>query len=75
MEKEMKCPKCNSTCERDNADVGIDWVDGPFGCPNCDWSESAVYDLSENQSPIDVESGCVKDKFGGLHPMNYTMTE
>jgi len=36
---DLKCPKCGTTCERDEADVGIGTIGGPWGCPACHWIE------------------------------------
>lgn len=35
----MNCPKCNSECDRDEADVGVGILYGPWGCYSCGWSE------------------------------------
>jgi hypothetical protein len=43
------CPKCNTRCDRDEVDVGVGVIFGPYGCPNCDWSEDPRYDLSNGQ--------------------------
>lgn len=62
------CPKCG--CDelwRDEVDVGVGIIYGPWGCPDCGWSESEQYDLSEGRDPID-EKGGVTDQFGGYYP-------
>lgn len=68
MENEkMKCPKCNTECDRDEVDVGVGVITGPYGCPNCQWSEYPEYDLSEGKDPLDEKGGMI-DQYGGYHP-------
>jgi len=63
----MNCPKCgNVECHRDEADTGVGVIYGPWGCPNCAWSEDDTYDLSGGKSPV-REDGVI-DQYGGLHP-------
>jgi len=57
------CPKCLADCERESVDVGVGIINGPYGCPDCGWSEDPKYDLSEGQSPI--RDGGRFDQFGG----------
>lgn len=41
----MDCPKCGSgECWRPDADVGVGTIYGPWGCPDCGWSEYPEYD-------------------------------
>jgi transcription elongation factor Elf1 len=36
----FKCPECGSTnCSRDEVDVGVGIMYGPWGCSSCGWSE------------------------------------
>lgn len=42
----MNCPKCNAECWRDEVDIGVGTIYGPYGCPECGWSEDAEYDRS-----------------------------
>lgn len=53
------CPKCGSECQRDEADIGVGTMYGPWGCPNCAWSEAPEYDNS-----IDLHI----DQYGGFTP-------
>ena len=46
----MECPKCGGECFRDEVDVGVGTIYGPYGCPECSWSESPEYDGSEGES-------------------------
>ena len=59
----MKCLKCNAECDRDAVDVGVGTIYGPWGCPECLWSESEKYDLSNGQSQ-DRGEGFI-DQYGG----------
>lgn len=64
----MKCPKCNSDgCWRDSADVGVGIIYGPYGCPDCGWSESPEYDLSDGKSAI-RDNGSKIDPQGRIWP-------
>ncbi len=49
----MFCPKCGTECYRDEVDVGVGTIFGPYGCPGCGWSEDSEYDLSDGRSPLD----------------------
>ena len=62
----MTCPICGDNCMRDEVDIGVGTIYGPFGCP-CGWSESAEYDRSNGESPAniaEVDSDRVTDQFG-----------
>ena len=61
----MKCPKCNSDCDRDEVDNGVGMQYGPWGCPNCGWSSDPAYDMSNDEA--DTEEGTY-DQFGGFTP-------
>jgi hypothetical protein len=65
----MKCPKCNEECYRDEVDVmgpGYPKMTGPYGCPNCGWSEDPDYDLSGGKTS-QTPSGTI-DQYGGFTP-------
>jgi len=53
----MNCPKCESECDRDEADVGVGVIHGPWGCWSCGWSEDSRYDSSAGTSEAQRESG------------------
>ena len=63
----MFCEKCGDECFRDSVDVGVGVIHGPYGCPNCGWSEDPEYDLS-NPETVSHKSGWAKDQYGGLDP-------
>ena len=65
----MNCPRCGAPAWRDEADVGVGVMYGPYGCP-CGWSESPEYDLSET-GPRLTESGYEVDQWGGLTPPQF----
>lgn len=44
---EVVCPHCGESCEHEEIDVGVGWICGPDGCPNCGWSENPKYDSRE----------------------------
>ena len=65
----MTCPLCGDNCMRDEVDIGVGTIYGPFGC-SCDWSESAEYDRSNGESPANIaeaDSDRVTDQFGVSH--------
>jgi hypothetical protein len=63
----MNCPKCGNKCWRDEADVGVGVIYGPYGCP-CGWSESREYDQADSVNRTPTEEGWTKDQWGGLNP-------
>lgn len=67
----MKCPKCGTECARDDVDIGVGMLYGPWGCPGCGWSEDSEYDLTI-QEPVDAKGGA-KDQYGGYHPPDSSM--
>ena len=62
----MNCPKCDEDCLRDEVDVGVGIICGPWGCPGCGWSESEDYDISSG--PKMDKNGWAVDQYGGLTP-------
>jgi hypothetical protein len=58
---EKRCPKCNEECYREEADIGVGVIHGPWGCPNCRWSEDPNYD----QTNPDHEPHT--DQYGGKY--------
>jgi len=44
------CPKCGGSCYREEADVEVGIIYGPYGCCNCGWSEDSTYDCSAEWS-------------------------
>ncbi len=61
----MTCPRCNSPCSRDEADVGVGVIYGPWGC-YCGWSEDDTYDVTGG--PKQTADGYTLDQWGGLTP-------
>lgn len=65
----MKCPKCGEDCDRDEVDVGVGVIYGPYGCW-CGWSEDPRYDCSDGPCPKQSEyPGHIVDQFGGATPI------
>ena len=60
------CPSCGSQCHREEADVGIGIMHGPWGCPECGWSESPEYDQLDGLTYS--EGGYRTDQYGWLYP-------
>lgn len=64
----MNCPKCGAECGRDEADVGIGIMHGPWGCGACGWSEDDSFDLSAGQ--WERRDNGVIDQLGGFTPLH-----
>ena len=47
-------------------------VYGPYGCPECGWSDDDEYDFSEGKSHLD-EKGNLLDQWGGCWPSESIM--
>lgn len=64
------CPKCGEGCSRDEADVGVGVIYGPWGCPGCGWSSDPAYDRSDGKTPPAAADhpGYYVDQFGGATP-------
>lgn len=66
----MICPKCREDCDRDEVDVGVGVIYGPWGCYACGWSEYADYDRSNGPSPAQLaHPDHYVDSQGGLTPL------
>lgn len=66
---EFLCPNCNEVCSRDEVDVGVGVIYGPWGCFCCGWSEDSYYDGSEGESDAQKDHpGFRADPCGGLTP-------
>lgn len=69
MEKEYLCPKCGEECFRDEVDVGVGVIYGPWGCPGCGWSSNPEYDHSDGKACKAQEemSNYYVDQYGNAH--------
>lgn len=61
---DLICPRCGRACARDEADVGVGLIFGPWGC-YCGWSERSEYNLTTGPKERD---GYVLDQWGGATP-------
>ena len=61
----MECPNCKEDCGRDEVDVGVGVIYGPWGCGCCGWSEDPRYNLLK-KSPYTRDG--ILDPRGGLTP-------
>ncbi len=69
----MNCPKCGEIdLPRDSVHNGVGMVYGPYGCPQCAWSEDEEYDLSSGKNPVDDKGGAI-DQYGSYHPPGSSM--
>ncbi len=60
------CPRCGDIVWRDDVDVGVGRIYGPYGC-SCGWSEDDEYDLTTRDAGPDEKGGYI-DQWGGYHP-------
>jgi len=68
----MDCPKCGEECCRDQVDVGVGIMYGPWGCM-CGWSEYPEFDSSDGPSPAQKEAadtGRYVDSCGVSHSID-----
>jgi len=42
------------------------FIENPYGCPGCGWSEDSDYDLSTGKDPVDDRGGAI-DQYGSYH--------
>jgi len=71
-----RCPKCSEELYRDEVDIGVGVIHGPYGCSNCGWSESPEYDCLNG--PCEAQKdypGRVVDQFGSAHSPQRMMEE
>lgn len=61
----MICPNCDHECYRDEIDVGVGIIYGPWGCP-CGWSEDPKY--NQLDGPKKTKGGYTLDQYGGATP-------
>jgi hypothetical protein len=62
----VQCPKCSEDCDRDEVDVAVGVIYGPWGC-YCGWSEDSRYDRSDGPSPAQLENpDWYVDSCGGM---------
>lgn len=57
------CLACGAEAMRDEVHNGVGMVYGPWGCPDCGWSEDPKYDRRRHTTPANV------DQYGGLWPV------
>lgn len=68
MDLAKPCEKCSSPCLQESVDVGVGIIYGPWGCPDCGWSEDKQYDCSNGLLPLHPDyPGRFVDQFGSAH--------
>lgn len=53
----MQCEQCGEDCCREEVDIGVGTIYGPWGCPSCGWSEWDIYTKYKGF-----------DQYGNYHP-------
>lgn len=43
----LDCPECGAACNRDEVDVGVGIICGPWGCSMCGWSEEDAWPMKD----------------------------
>jgi len=66
--EDEKCPKCGEEMYRDEVDVEVGVICGPWGCGYCGWSSDPRYDCSgDKESPAQSEHPeWYVDQWGGM---------
>ena len=62
----MLCPNCGEECNRDEVDVGVGVITGPWGC-YCGWSESEAYNCLTGDGGWQEDGGYI-DPLGNYWP-------
>lgn len=62
------CPNCGYECSREDCNVGVGILYGPWGC-SCGWSEDIRY--NQLTGPKVTDLGGVIDQWGMLTPKQY----
>lgn len=44
----MKCPECGADCWREEVDVGVGLVTGPWMCTECHWDEDQEFPMTQD---------------------------
>lgn len=60
-ESETTCPKCSETLYREEVDVGVGIITGPYGCSACGYSEAPEYDRTSGTN--DATQGGAADRW------------
>lgn len=63
--EKCNCPRCGEEAWREEVDVGVGIIFGPWGCP-CGWSEYEEYDQTKGGGT--QPDGTYLDQYGGHYP-------
>ena len=63
--EKCNCPHCGEEAWREEVDVGVGIICGPWGC-SCGWSEYEQYDLTKEGGV--QPDGTYLDQYGVLYP-------
>jgi len=61
----VNCPHCGEECWRESVHNGVGLMHGPWGCPDCGWSEYPEYDCREGTRMDGADR--VFDQYGISH--------
>lgn len=59
------CPHCGEPCDREEVDVDVGVIHGPWGCAGCGWSSDSAYDSRDGVRPDGDDR--VFDQYGVSH--------
>ena len=73
MSDTQNCPHCGEECCRDEVDVGVGILYGPWGCPGCGWSSDPRYDHREGKTAPEqaLHPEWYVDQWGGMVRKSY----
>ena len=69
----MMCPNCGEECWRDEVNVGVGIICGPWGC-SCGWSEWEEYNQLTGRGGWQ-ENGSYADTSGNIWPKDNIVTQ
>lgn len=70
----MQCPNCGEACGRDEVDIGVGVLFGPWGCSFCGWSEDDKYNQILGNGGFQ-DDGAYHDPQGGHWPATNPVTK
>jgi len=67
-EDDYACPACGGACDRDEVDIGVGVLCGPWGCSCCGWVEGYPIVTRIEDSSVSSAESTPKCECGSLDP-------